>query len=255
MPARLEWSFSVNQWQVDWINGTATYALSGDLRDKVVIVPGTWFTTPYDRHLRKLVPFQPAGVLIVKPSSATPGDGMYAVDGKDRRTINFPVVEAASARGVNPGKIREGTYLTIRVEKNPWKAAKDTLWPVIAASILSLWEAIIIGIILIRFNQFYASSLPLLSIGPVCLLLELISTMLRFAYTIVDPFFVQRMLPYAASSALFTLHFPFTMASGVLLTFYCTSKIFQNASKMFCCFCPSFAPYCAMTLHAYYNPY
>lgn len=219
------WRGTTEWLQVDWINGTVTYALSGDLQGKVVIVPGTWYTTPYDTHLRKLAPHQPAGVLITKPSKAIPGDGMFAVDGKDRRTINFPVVEASAGRGGDPGKIKEGTYVTIKVEKNPWKAAKDTVFPVLAASALSICEAITMVIIIYRLHQFAMSSIPMISIGPICLLLELISTMLRFAYTIVDPFFVHRMLPYVASSTLFTLHFPFTMASGVLLTFYCTPPL------------------------------
>lgn len=221
--------------QIDWINGTATFALSGDLQGKIVIVPGTWYTTPYDRHLRKLVPYQPAGVLVVKPNSATPGDGMYAVDGKDRRTINFPVVEAVTGLGSDPGKIREGTYLTIKVEKNQWKAAKDTVWPVLAASALSLCEACTMAIIIYRLHQFAMSSIPMVSIGPVCLVLELCATMLRFAYTIVDPFFVNRMLPYAISSALFTIHLPFTFASGALLTFYCTPH-FRNRKMGFALF-------------------
>lgn len=208
--------------QIDWINGTATYALTGDLQGKVVIVPGTWFTKPYDGYLRALAPHRPAGVLIVKPSVAIPGDGMYASDGKDRLPINMPVVEAVSGRKGNPGKIKEGTYITIKVEKNAWKAAKSTAFPVVAASLLSLCEAITIGVIMVRLHQFSLSPIPMLSIGPVCLVLELLGTLLRFAYTLVDPFFIHRMLPYAVSSALFTVHLPFTMASGVLLTFYCT---------------------------------
>lgn len=207
--------------KLDWINGTATFNSDGDLRGKVLVIPGTW-SYPYDTKLRKLAAYQPAGVLIVSARSGTAGNGMFSVDGKERSSINFPVVETPNSK-INPGQVQEGDYLTIQVEINQWKQAKDSAWPVVAASILSLSEAIIMGICLLRLNQFYGTpGIPFWSIGPICLILELLAVVFRFAYTIVDPFFVHRMLPYLASTALFTNHFPFAIASGILLTFYCT---------------------------------
>lgn len=149
---------------------------------------------------------------------------MFNVDGKDRSAINFPVVEAPKSNADFAG-LAEGTYITIQVETNKWKAAKNAAWITIASALLSLSEAFIMGICLLRLNQFYGTpGIPFWSIGPICLILELFATMLRFAYTIVDPFFVHRMLTYKASTALFTVHFPFALSSGILLTFYCTDS-------------------------------
>lgn len=150
---------------------------------------------------------------------------MYAVDGKNRRSINFPVAESYVLKGVNASKIPDGSHVEIFFDTNTWKTINDTVLHPILGAVLSVWEIAIICVAMFRISQFASEpGFSLLSIGPMCLSLELIGACIRFAHTIVDPYYSERMLPHVVQSVLLTIHLPFTLASGILLAFYCTSQ-------------------------------
>jgi hypothetical protein len=214
--------------KLDWVNGTLTHYPSAHVTGNIVIIKAPQY--PYDPLLRELALLRPAAVLIVISKKGVPGDGMFYVDGKNRTMINFPVAELFSNSTQDPLKIPEGTYVSVRFERNQWKDIKlGTKFQAVVGSFLSLWQLAILTIGAYRLYQFYClETTSWLSIGPICLILEMIAVALRLALTAVDPFWTYRMLPTSASNALFTLHFPFALSSGILLTFYCT---FEKTKK------------------------
>ena len=89
--------------------------------------------------------------------------------------------------------------------------------------VLSFWEMGIIFLGSYRIYQFYAlAGLPWLAVAPICCAFEVAAAILRFAYTIVDPFFTYRMMSDSASNIMITISFPFSEAAGILLTLFCT---------------------------------
>jgi hypothetical protein len=167
---------------------------------------------------------RPKAVLFVQNEPGKPGDGMYAVDGRERRSITIPVLEAYATKSDNITKIPDGTHVQIYADKNVWKEIKDGLFYPICNFLVSLWEIIIIAMGIIRIHQFLMADrdFSVLSIGPLCLTLEIIATSIRFSHTILDPFWSARMFHTDTQNVLMTVHIPFSLCSGILLTFYCT---------------------------------
>ena len=170
---------------------------------------------------------RPAAVLLVQDEPGKAGDGMYAVDGKDRRKITIPVIETYATKSNNMSLIPDGTYVKIFADYNAWKHIKDGLFYPICNFLISLWEIIIIAIGIIRIHQFLMEDqhFSVLSIGPLCLGLEIIATSIRFAHTILDPFWSARIFHTDTQNVLMTVHIPFSLCSGILLTFYCTCSV------------------------------
>ena len=158
----------------------------------------------------------------------------WGTDGKEMRSISVPVLEAPWPRAsLDWTVLPEGTHLEIQVEQNPWKEKlEQTKYQVVIGALLSFWSAFLIIFGVFRILQFYFSenSFSIFSIGPICLLLEVVAATIRFIHTIVDPFWVARIYPTQLSNALTTIHVPILFASGILITFFCT--IFPNLTRL-----------------------
>jgi hypothetical protein len=186
-----------------------------------------------EQIMRQLAPLKPKAVIwaveVRQKDHATPGSLMLmGTDGKDRSSINFPVAEAEYFNPNNFTLLPEGTFIEALWEENRWKTTLDTHFQtVIAAIFLSFWEALIIIFGLFRIYQFYLSetNFSIFSIGPLCLLCEVLGCSIRLAHTLGDPFFAERRYPMALQTSLSTIHLPFTFSCGILLTFFCTFPV------------------------------
>lgn len=194
-----------------------------------IIVVRNW-VYPYDPVLRELVRLRPKAVLMTQKTSGTPGDGMYSVDGGERRSINYPVAEIYTSKDSDFADLPDGTYVEIQFEDNAYKKIKDGLYYPIVNSIMSLWEICIAILGAYRIHQFSLedANFSFFSIGPLCLSLEIIAALLRFSHTLVDPFWSARLFPNTAQNVLMTIHLPFLLSSGTLLTFYCMHFFHSN---------------------------
>lgn len=180
--------------------------------------------------LRSIAAKRPLAMLyaLYRPGgdATTPGVTMYlGCDGQDRKPIDYPIAEIRyfGAKD-NWTALPDGTYLEVNFEVNKWKTVLDTHVEAIIAAFISLWEALIIIGGAYRIWQFYTASpsFSFLSIGPLCLLFEIISSCIRFVHTIGDPFWTLRLYGSKVQFALLTIHLPFSFSSGVLLTMFCT---------------------------------
>lgn len=184
--------------------------------------------------LRKLASKRPLAVVTVQNAGGEAGGGMYAVDGHERRSINYPVAETYATKKANFTAIPDGTFVHIPLDPNKHKVVNDSPLHPVLMTFFSLWELAIISIGVFRIRQFYYNEhWSLLSIGPLCLLLDLAAAAIRLAHTCIDPFWSQRMMHTAVQSALMTLHFPFSLSSGILLTFYCTLSFLSEDARIF----------------------
>lgn len=207
--------------QTDWLNGTLKHYPTSQVTGNIILVYGLAYS--YDGFLRKLAPLKPQAVILVVGTVGQPGSGMYAADGKERRSIDYPVAEAYATKKANLSDIPDGTYVHIPLETNPFRKVNEGPFHPVMMTFFSFWELAIITIGLYRIRQFsYSNYWSIFSIGPLCLLLDIMASSIRLAHTCVDPFWSQRMMPHTVQSALMTLHFPFGLSSGILLTFYCT---------------------------------
>ena len=147
---------------------------------------------------------------------------MYIIDGSNRKDIYIPAIEAAY-RNELIRELPSGSPISIRPGENKFKKAADSPFQLIFNLILSFWELAIICIGCYRIWEFYfIGGWAWTSTAPLCCLLEVIGSTLRLAYTFVDPFYTYRMLPDTATVILITVSFPFSLAAGILLTFFCT---------------------------------
>jgi hypothetical protein len=215
-------TFPIDTEKPDPITGTLLHHPTADAEGKIVLIQSPSY--PYEPMLRTLALQRPKAVIITQKRRGEAGEGMFYVDGRDRSGITFPVAETYITNENNVSRLPDGAVVTIVFDENPWKVAKENKFQVVFGFLLSFWQLIILAIGTYRLYQFYQAEVKVswLSIGPVCLVLEMISVALRLAFTCVDPFWSQRMLPNSAGNAFFTIHMPFQLASGILLTFYCT---------------------------------
>lgn len=197
--------------------------------NKIVLVelPAPW---KQEALLRRICELKPQAIILTYRgwSKKTPGLTMYTgTDGKERQTINVPVAEAAWNGRPDLKHLANGTYIEALWEPNLWMVKLDKYkYQTVVGALLSLWEALIIIFGVFRIYQFYCSddSFHILSIGPLCLLLEVLSAAIRFSLTIGDPYFVNRVYPTRVVYGLLSIHVPITFASGILLSFFCTSR-------------------------------
>lgn len=207
-----------------------------DKSGKIVAMINT--VAPYQNKILRQIEAGAIAVVVYRDRGDLPGQGMYYTRiGFDEMRLTVPVVEAFEKfklpKSLHKFKSRmpaSGIQVAILPEENQWKKANDvTAFQVTFNVILSLLEVAIILIAIYRLSlwvRFSASGL--VAIGPVCLLLEMISAILRFACTVVDPFLTFRTMPSPFGDILITMFLPFQLASGILLTFYWAETLTTN---------------------------
>lgn len=165
----------------------------------IVETPPNWLDV--ERLMRKVAAQKPLAMLWVGGAFRTPGATMYLMcDGLDRKSIDVPVAEVSSSHDWL--QIPDGTYLEVFFEENQWKTTMDTHWQVIVGAVLCFWAFCNVVFGSYRIYQFWASTVnfTLFSIGPLCLLLEVLGSAIRVVITIVDPFWSARLIPYVFES-------------------------------------------------------
>jgi hypothetical protein len=197
---------------------------SESVQGKVVLLKEA--QAPYERFLRPLSAKKVAGIVVVRDRSGEPGQNMYFVDLSDQSSINVPVVEVFQSKKARNSlfKLPENVEMSVNLypEVNPWKTVNENKFQLVANIVLSLLELGIISIAVYRLVLFWRYEGLQLSLAQVCLTTELIATLLRLGYTMVDPFWSYRIYHNRASMFLLTLHMPFSLTAGILLTFFCT---------------------------------
>lgn len=167
---------------------------------------------------------------------------MYLVrTGSDQSRFTIPVVEVFqeinkvdnTLSGI-VGATPTGIPICIWPEVNTWKVANDkTAFQVVLNIIHSLTALTIIIIGIYRLNQWWSETGSVwISIGTVCIVLEVISGILRFSYTSVDPFWSFRVLDDTVANILLSAHLPFTFSSGILLTFFWAETLSANRVRV-----------------------
>jgi hypothetical protein len=202
------------------MNGTIEWWPSNNVAGKIVAKYRN--EPPHEPFLRQMQSLGATGVVLLRKLSAHPGFSMYIVDGSNRKDIWIPTVEA-TFQTQHIRDLPSGSPISIKPGVNEFKKIADTPFQLILNLILSFWEIAIIAIGCYRIWEFYfVGGWAWSSTAPLCCLLEVIGALLRLAYTIVDPFYSYRMLPDNATIILITISFPFSLAAGILLTFFCT---------------------------------
>jgi len=195
-------------------------------------------SAPYQEQIVREIEAGATAVVVYRDRNGTPGQGMYYIkQGFNESRINMPVIEAfESFKAANSLKRHLSSTSTIQVsiwpQENLWKKANDVIaFQIVCNVILSSMQVAIIVIGIIRLAAwFHSTSSSLISIGPVCIVLEMISAILRSAQTFVDPFLTFRTMPTPPSSNLITSPLPFQFAAGILLSFYWAETL--NRSKL-----------------------
>lgn len=155
-----------------------------------------------------------------------PGSAMYIVDGSDRRRLKIPVFEAVVLRKDHPVfDLPDGYEVRMLPSRNIYffKGKERFQW--VANLVQSFLEMAILTIGFFRVRQFLLFKeikFTIFSIGPICIILDMIGALLRLAYTCVDPFYTFRMIPDRVAIVLVSVSLPFTITAGMLLSFYCT---------------------------------
>lgn len=237
-----------------WVNATVKHWPTSDVTGHIILVRKAKY--PYDGFLRKISPMRPAAVLFVQETVGFPGDGMYAVDGRERKSITIPVAETYASKKVNASLIPDGTYLEMHVDYNVYTDIKGSAYFPVMNSIVSIWEWCILILAGYHLYLFSRSHLTFswLSIGPLCLVLEMIGLAIRFGTTIVDPFYSNRLLHVNAMGILISVHMPFLISSGILLTFYCTFPFFgvADGGTQSCSSIRPFSPFLTSSLPSHF---
>lgn len=182
---------------------------------------------PYEKHIVEAVQAGAIAVVVYRDRGDGPGQAMYwKLIGGDESRLTLPVVEAFE-RFKNPSALihrfssSDEVAVSLWPQINPWKQANDVIaFQVTWNVILSAMQMAIIAIGLLRLRLWYFSAAGLLSIGPVCILLECASSAIRSVTTFVDPFITFKTIPSPVAEILITAPMPFQLASGILLTFY-----------------------------------
>jgi hypothetical protein len=184
------------------------------------------FPSPYDSAIKRAIDMGARAVVMLRDRYGTPGQSMYYVTGKSQDHLTVPVVEIYQ-KSKQPSALMNaipprGIPVQIWPMKNEWKAANDvTSFQITWNVILSMFEVAVICISILRLHEWFrVPGITVFSIGPLCIILELLGSLIRLALTIVDPFFSLRILPSQAGMVLTTGSLPFVFASGILLTFF-----------------------------------
>lgn len=188
---------------------------------------------PYQDTLRALAKAGAVAAIAVGNRSPTliPGQAMYYIISGDEAEITIPVVTIfqydSDPKSLHAA-LREFGQVNVNIwaQENLWKTANDVYgFQVTFNIILSGMQVTIILIALVRLYDWSQTRTGLLSIAPVCILLQTISAILRLVLTLVDPFYSFRTMSFLTSNILTTLWAPFFLTSGILLTMYWAETI------------------------------
>lgn len=207
-----------------------------DKAGKIVLVENMAY--PYQTGVLREIRAGAIAVVMYRDRNDVPGQGMYYTRiGFDESLLTVPVVESfelfQSKGSLYKFKNKvpaEGLPVSILAQENLWKKANDVVgFQIFFNVLLTSMEFVIIVIAIFRLSQWiqYSSS-GLKAIGPVCLILELIAGILRFSYTIVDPFNTFRAMPSPFCNVLITAFIPFQLSVGILLTFFWAEALTTN---------------------------
>lgn len=182
---------------------------------------------PYDADIERQVKAGAIAVVFIRDRSGVPGQTMYVVTGGSQAGLTIPVVEifqvvADTKQPLSKSIPDQGMEVSLWPEENAWKVANDkTGFQVTMNLFICLWAIIIVGIGILRLNQWWSGpGWRFITIGTVCIGFEIISAALRIALCIVDPFWSFRIISDPAQNILITVNLPFTFAAGILLTFF-----------------------------------
>jgi uncharacterized membrane protein len=216
--------------KVDWLNGSiATYG-KDNLFGKISVVID--IPPPHETVIAKSQKEGAIAVLVVRVTSSAkePGSSMYTIDGSDRTLLKIPVFELVTRKDTDPIVVLPlNSYISIHPQPNRFMFPARGKFQLAFNLIQSFLELAIIFMGAYRLRQFWhfsSGKFYFMSIGPICIMLEIVGAILRLIYTSVDPFYTYRMLPDKASIVLITISFPFTLNAGILLTFFCTQTNF-----------------------------
>lgn len=183
---------------------------------------------PYDSFIERQVRSGAKAVVFLRDRSGVPGQTMYVVTGRSQAHLTIPVVEIFQVVSNTKYPLSKmlskdgGLEVSLWPQENEWKVANDkTGFQVTLNLFVCLWAIGIICVGLLRLNEWWSGpGWRFVTIGTVCIVLELISAVLRIALCIVDPFWSFRILSDPAQNILITANLPFTFAAGILLTFF-----------------------------------
>jgi hypothetical protein len=217
---------------LDWFNGTIARMGRDDLVGHIAYEID--HPPPHEPSIMKA---QEAGAVAflacrVSSNAKIPGAAMYSVDGSDRHLLKIPVFEIVVRRETHEFfSLPMGSPIAIHPQPNQFYKVANTKFQLIFNLILSFFEIGIIAVGSYRIYQFwiYGSGKLYISIGPICLSLEIVGAFLRLIYTIVDPFYTYRMLTERASSVLISISWPFTLSAGILLTFFWAEALSRSS--------------------------
>jgi hypothetical protein len=224
-----------------WINGTLVDVDaegSVPIQNNIAVIVGV--LAPYEKVIRKYTELGAKAILILRDRGGTPGQGMYLIDGSDQKSLNVPVVEVYQFKTAKKSlyeamknHLSTGLPVTIWPQTNEWKTCNENAFQAVWNVILSFMEILILMVAFKRLHEWWeAPRLSVVSIGPICIILEVISALIRLAYTSVDPFWSYRMLPDLGSQILMTAHLPFMFSSGILLTFFWAETLLTTRIKV-----------------------
>lgn len=183
---------------------------------------------PHEPVIRKAQAAGAAAVLICRYSNTEiyPGSSMFTVDASNRKELVIPVFETMVRKRTDAFlSLPINTGITMMIQPNRYVIPARNSFQLFANLFQTFLEFAIIVVGLYRLREFFYFSegqFTFLSIGPVCILFEIVGAFLRVAYTSVDPFYTYRLMSDKASMVLVTISFPFTLSAGILLTFFCT---------------------------------
>lgn len=218
-----------------WVNGTLVKSSVPASQQFGKIVMFVDIGAPYQKYLLTAVEAGASGIVVYRDRTDVPGQGMYFPHVHfDESKLVVPVVEVYE-EFKKPGSLHSSfpasgsLAVSIWPQENAWKKANDAsafqlTWNVL----LSAMQVAIIAIGLLRLRLWASSETGLFAIGPTCIILECISSVLRCVATFVDPFMSFRVLPSPYAETFITASYPFQFTSGILLSFYWTETLLHN---------------------------
>lgn len=179
--------------------------------------------SPYEPYIRAQKDAGAIAVVIVRNRSGEPGQAMYLVDGHSQADLNIPVVEIfqdPTQPDSLPKMVTDnGMFVHLYPQENKWKKCNESVFQPIFQSILSAMEVFVVLTGLWRLYE-WTSTGQWMTIGVVCVVVEILASFVRLAFTLVDPFFSYRVITANPAQVLLTASFPIEIAAGILLTFF-----------------------------------
>lgn len=171
---------------------------------------------PYDKYIREQISNGAVAIVFLRARTGVPGQTMYLVTGKSQADLNVPVIEIFQEDAHDSDSIsslldsEQMIQVSIWAQVNEWKVANDKTAFQVVFDVIHCFMSF--GVMMIGCWRLYEWWKPedavWISIGPVCLILEIVGAAIRFAYCLVDPIWTFRVLPDSASFLL-TFNCPF----------------------------------------------